>query len=138
MAISLLPAVVCAQQEETTTQQQTNNDSQQQETESAASEDTILVRSTPTSQSTQTNTRSTNCIRAINDRPSLSCAIYSNYCFWKCTYLNFRFPACSRINASGFPSLLPWIGGRFLVLGLPFDMKHFDPGLCKLSTLQKI
>ena len=51
MAISLLPAVVCAQQEETTTQQQTNNDNQQQETENAASEDTILVRSTPTSQS---------------------------------------------------------------------------------------
>lgn len=51
MAISLLPAVVCAQQEETTTQQQTSNDTQQQETESAASEDTILVRSTPTSQS---------------------------------------------------------------------------------------
>lgn len=51
MAISLLPAVVCAQQEETTTQQQTNNDTHQQETENAASEDTILVRSTPTSQS---------------------------------------------------------------------------------------
>lgn len=52
MAVSLLPAATWAQQDDSLTQQQTSSKKEtQQEQDATETEDTILVRSTPTSQS---------------------------------------------------------------------------------------